>query len=137
MPRHAAADSCRATPRRSAALSRCCSAARGRARPLRVAAALSLAPQPAANRLRLLSGSAHLPLAEEIAAYVGVPLTSVLRKRFADGECYVQILDSVRGCDVFIIQPTCSPVADNLMEVRQRSAPLRRRQLTAACVHLR
>jgi ribose-phosphate pyrophosphokinase len=48
---------------------------------------------------------------------MGTPLTPVLRKRFADGECYVQIQQSVRGCDVFLLQPTCSPVHDSLMEL--------------------
>ena len=47
-----------------------------------------------------------MELAEEIAAYMGMPLTKVQLKRFADGECYVQIMETIRGCDVFIIQPT-------------------------------
>jgi len=67
--------------------------------------------------LRLLSGSAHPALSAEIADYLGTPLTPVLRKRFADGECYVQIQDSIRGCDVFLLQPTCSPVHDSIMEL--------------------
>jgi ribose-phosphate pyrophosphokinase len=67
--------------------------------------------------MRLLSGSAHPALSEEIAAYLGTPLTPVTRKRFADGECYVQIQDSIRGCDVFLLQPTCSPVHDSIMEL--------------------
>jgi ribose-phosphate pyrophosphokinase len=70
-----------------------------------------------ASRLRLLSGSAHTGLAEEIAQYLGTPLTAVLRKRFADGECYIQVQESIRGCDLFLVQPTCSPVADSLMEL--------------------
>jgi len=69
------------------------------------------------ERLRLLSGSAHESLSAAVAAYVGVPLTEVLRKRFADGESYVQLRDSVRGCDVFLLQPTCAPAADTLMEL--------------------
>jgi len=69
------------------------------------------------ERLRLLSGSAHEALAEEIASYVGVPLTPVQRTRFADGESYVQLLSSVRGCDAFLVQPTCAPVSDNLIEL--------------------
>jgi len=69
------------------------------------------------NRLRLLSGSAHPVLAAEISAYLGVPLAPVVLKRFADGENYVLVEESVRGCDVFLLQPTCSPVHDNLMEL--------------------
>jgi ribose-phosphate pyrophosphokinase len=69
------------------------------------------------GRLRLLSGSAHTHLAEEISHYLGTPLTAVLRKRFADGECYIQVQETIRGCDMFLLQPTCSPVADNLMEL--------------------
>lgn len=48
---------------------------------------------------------------------MGVPLSGVTIKRFADGEIYVQILESIRGCDVFIVQPTCPPANDNLMEL--------------------
>ncbi len=54
---------------------------------------------------------------QEIASYLGVDLGKVLIKRFADGEIYVQLQESVRGCDVFLVQPTCSPVNENLMEL--------------------
>ena len=88
-----------------------------RLRHCRAAAAAADSPATPSERLRLLSGSAHEPLAREIAAYLGIPLTGVLSKRFADGEVYVQVLESVRGCDVFLVQPTCAPVADTLMEL--------------------
>ncbi len=69
------------------------------------------------SRLRLLSGSANVPLAREIARYLGMDLIPMVRKRFADGELYVQIQESIRGCDVYLIQPTCYPVNDHLMEL--------------------
>jgi ribose-phosphate pyrophosphokinase len=58
------------------------------------------------NRLRLFSGSANIPLAQEVARYLGMDLGPMVRKRFADGELYVQIQESIRGCDVYLIQPT-------------------------------
>ena len=60
--------------------------------------------------MRLLSGSANPALSEELAARLGVPLTGVKLGLFNDGECNITIQDSVRGADVFIIQPTCPPV---------------------------
>ena len=69
------------------------------------------------NRLRLFSGSANVPLAQEVAGYLGMRLGPMVRKRFADGEVYIQIQESIRGCDVYLIQPTCHPVNDHLMEL--------------------
>ena len=69
------------------------------------------------NRLCLLSGTSNLMLANEVARYLGIELTPMIRKSFADGEIYVQILESIRGCDVYIMQPTCRPVNDHLMEL--------------------
>ncbi|CAO2819530.1 unnamed protein product [Amaranthus hypochondriacus] len=69
------------------------------------------------TRLKLFSGLANPALAKEIAWYMGLELGKVNIKRFADGEIYVQLQESVRGCDVFIIQPTCSPANENLMEL--------------------
>lgn len=69
------------------------------------------------NRLRLFSGSANLPLSQEVARYLGIDLGPMVRKRFADGELYVQIQESIRGCDVYLIQPVCHPVNDHLMEL--------------------
>lgn len=69
------------------------------------------------NRLKIFSGSANVSLAQEVARYLGVDLGPMVRKRFADGELYVQIQESIRGCDVYLIQPTCHPVNDNLMEL--------------------
>lgn len=69
------------------------------------------------NRLRLFSGSANTPLAQEIARYLGMDLGPMIRKQFADGELYIQIQESIRGCDVYLVQPTCRPVNDHLMEL--------------------
>lgn len=64
----------------------------------------------------LLAGSANRPLAEEIAASVGLPLGEVTCRRFADGEIFVRIDENVRGRDIFIVQSTVPP-ADTLMEL--------------------
>ena len=69
------------------------------------------------NRLRLFSGSANVPLSTEVARYLGLDLGPMVRKHFADGELYIQIQESIRGCDVYLIQPSCHPVNDNLMEL--------------------
>jgi ribose-phosphate pyrophosphokinase len=86
------------------------------------------------NRLRLLSGSANLELSQEVARYLGVALGPMVRKRFADGELYIQIQESIRGCDVYLLQPTCRPVNDHLMELLTMIDACRRasaRQITA------
>ena len=67
--------------------------------------------------LKLFSGNANRPLAQEIAQHLHVGLGDADVSRFSDGEVYVQINENVRGEDVFIIQPTCPPVNDNLMEL--------------------
>ncbi len=67
--------------------------------------------------LKLFSGNANLPLAGEIAQQLHVRLGDADVSRFSDGEVYVQINENVRGQDVFIVQPTCPPVNDNLMEL--------------------
>lgn len=77
----------------------------------------ALASPAALSRLRLFSGSANQILAGEVAHYLGMELGKIKTKRFADGEIYVQIQESIRGCDVFLIQPTCPPVNDHLMEL--------------------
>ena len=89
---------------------------------------------PDSRRLRLFSGTSNPALAREIAAYLGVPDGPRVCKRFADGELYVQIQESIRGCDVFLIQPTCAPVNDHLMELLIMVDACRRasaRQITA------
>ncbi|PSN12100.1 phosphoribosylpyrophosphate synthetase [filamentous cyanobacterium CCT1] len=86
------------------------------------------------NRLKLFSGSANVDLAREVARYLGLDLGPMVRKRFADGELYIQIQESIRGCDVYLIQPTCQPVNDHLMELLIMIDACRRasaRQITA------
>jgi ribose-phosphate pyrophosphokinase len=86
------------------------------------------------NRLRLFAGSANVPLSQEVARYLGMDLGPMVRKRFADGELYIQIQESIRGCDVYLIQPSCRPVNDHLMELLIMVDACRRasaRQITA------
>ncbi|WP_416669016.1 ribose-phosphate pyrophosphokinase [Egbenema bharatensis] len=89
---------------------------------------------PDNSRLRLFSGSANVPLSQEVARYLGMDLGPMVRKRFADGEIYVQIQESIRGCDVYLMQPSCYPVNDHLMELLIMVDACRRasaRQITA------
>lgn len=67
--------------------------------------------------LKLFSGTSNPSLAEEIAQYLNIELSKIELKRFKDGETSVKIKDNVRGHDVFIIQPTCSPTNDNVIEL--------------------
>lgn len=86
------------------------------------------------SRLKLFSGSANVNLSREVARYLGIDLGPMVRKRFADGELYVQIQESIRGCDVYLVQPTCYPVNDHLMELLIMVDACRRasaRQITA------
>ncbi|XP_019433332.1 PREDICTED: ribose-phosphate pyrophosphokinase 1 isoform X1 [Lupinus angustifolius] len=69
------------------------------------------------NRLKLFSGTANSALSQEIAWYMGLELGKISIKRFADGEIYVQLQESVRGCNIYLIQPTCPPANENLMEL--------------------
>jgi len=70
-----------------------------------------------AYELKLFTGNANRPLAEEIAQYLRVPLSDAEVTRFSDGEVYVHVNENVRGADVYVIQPTCPPVNDTLMEL--------------------
>lgn len=67
--------------------------------------------------LRLFSGNAHPALAQSIARILGVPLGDMVVDRFSDGEVQVSINDSVRGTDAFLVQPTCRPVNEHLVEL--------------------
>jgi ribose-phosphate pyrophosphokinase len=69
------------------------------------------------KRLRIFSGNSNRHLAEEIAAYLGLALGDAFVGRFNNGETQVMIEESVRGADVFIVQPTCEPVNDTIMEL--------------------
>ena len=66
---------------------------------------------------KVFSGNSHTELAEEIASIMGKPLGKATVTKFSDGEISVNIWESVRGIDVYIVQPTCNPVNDNLMEL--------------------
>src|SRR5579884_141763 len=67
--------------------------------------------------MKILSGNSNRPLAEAIAAYLGLPLTKASVRRFSDMEVFVEIQENVRGEDVFVIQPTSYPANDHLMEL--------------------
>ncbi|WP_251358069.1 ribose-phosphate pyrophosphokinase [Kangiella sp. TOML190] len=67
--------------------------------------------------LMLFSGNATPDLAARISNYLNVPLGNITTNRFSDGECSVEVMENVRGKDVFIIQSTCAPTNDNLMEL--------------------
>ncbi|MBR6113998.1 MAG: ribose-phosphate pyrophosphokinase [Oscillospiraceae bacterium] len=69
------------------------------------------------KEIKVFAGNANIPLAESIGMFLHRPLGKSEIKRFADGECSVSILEPVRGTDVFIVQPTCKGVNDNLMEL--------------------
>jgi ribose-phosphate pyrophosphokinase len=69
------------------------------------------------SEMKIFTGSAHRELAQRIADYVGVPLGDATVSTFPDGETYVKINENVRGRDVFIVQPTCPPSNQNLMEL--------------------
>jgi ribose-phosphate pyrophosphokinase len=69
------------------------------------------------REMRVFTGSAHPELGQAIAQFLGVPLGSAHLARFSDGEVWLQIKDNVRGADVFAIQPTSPPVAENIMEL--------------------
>jgi len=67
--------------------------------------------------MKLLSGNSNLPLVQAISRYLEIPITQAQVRRFADEEIFVEILDNVRGEDVFVVQSTSYPANDNLMEL--------------------
>ena len=86
------------------------------------------------NIIKIFSGNAHREMAAEIAAHLGLPLSAADVKKFSDGEIFVEVRENVRGTDVFVVQPTCTPVNDNLMELVIMVDALRRasaRRITA------
>ncbi|KAH7864119.1 hypothetical protein Vadar_026001 [Vaccinium darrowii] len=78
---------------------------------------LESAVNRSSTRLKIFSGTSNPSLSKEIAWYMGLDLGRIKIKRFADGEIYVQLQESVRGCDVYLVQPTCPPANENLMEL--------------------
>ena len=65
------------------------------------------------TEFKIFSGTANAPLAQEICDFLGLPRGQCHLTQFSDGEIYVQVLENVRGADVFVVQPTCDPVAHN------------------------
>lgn len=70
-----------------------------------------------AAQMKIFAGNANRPLAESVARYLGIELGRATSTRFSDGEIRVMVDESARGNDVFILQPTCAPVNDSLMEL--------------------
>lgn len=69
------------------------------------------------TQLMLFSGNANRKLAQDIANYLKMPLGQATVSKFSDGEVHIELLENVRGSDVFVIQPTCAPTNDNIMEL--------------------
>ncbi|MFC4401855.1 ribose-phosphate diphosphokinase [Gracilibacillus xinjiangensis] len=78
------------------------------------------------SKLKVFSLSSNTPLAEEIVQHIGIELGQSSVKRFSDGEIQINIEESIRGCDVYVIQSTCDPVEDNLMELLIMTDALKR-----------
>lgn len=76
--------------------------------------------------LVVFSGNAHPQFAQKVVSHLHIPLGSAAVSRFSDGEIAVEITENVRGKDVFIVQPTCAPTNDNLMEILVMADALRR-----------
>ncbi len=86
------------------------------------------------KQMKIFAGNANPKLAEEICRYLGIQMGDGEVRKFSDGEIQVKIDESVRGADVFVIQPTCGPVNDNIMELLIMIDALRRasaRRITA------
>jgi len=84
--------------------------------------------------LKIFSGNAHPKMAEEIALHLKISVSKADLRKFSDGEIFVEIKENVRGTDVFVVQPTCTPVNDHLMELVIMVDALRRasaRRITA------
>jgi len=84
--------------------------------------------------MMVFSGNANLPLAKSIVGHLNMPLGKAFVGKFSDGEIMVEIMENVRGKDVFIVQPTCQPSNDHLMELMIMADALKRssvRRITA------
>ena len=69
------------------------------------------------DSVMIFSGNANIDLAKEVADQLGIKLGNCTVSKFSDGEAHIEILENVRGRDVFVLQPTCAPTNDNLMEM--------------------
>jgi ribose-phosphate pyrophosphokinase len=86
------------------------------------------------DKFKIFCGTANEALADEVCAFLGLTRGQAHITRFKDGECYVQIQENVRGADVFVMQPTCRPVDEHLMELLLMIDALKRasaRRITA------
>ncbi len=86
------------------------------------------------DKFKIFCGTANEPLCEEICAFLGMPRGQAMVTRFKDGEAYIQIQENVRGADVFVVQSTCRPVDEHLMELLLMIDALKRasaRRITA------
>jgi len=86
------------------------------------------------DKFKIFSGSANEALADEVCAFLGLTRGQAVMTRFSDGEAYVQIQENVRGADVFVMQPTCRPVDEHIMELLLMIDALKRasaRRITA------
>jgi ribose-phosphate pyrophosphokinase len=86
------------------------------------------------DKFKIFCGTANEPLADEVCAFLGLTRGQALVTRFSDGEAYVQVQENVRGADVFVLQPTCQPVDEHLMEILLMMDALKRasaRRITA------
>jgi ribose-phosphate pyrophosphokinase len=86
------------------------------------------------DKFKIFSGTANEALADEVCAFLGMSRGQALVTRFSDGEAYTQIQENVRGADVFVMQPTCRPVDEHLMELLLMIDALKRasaRRITA------
>src|SRR5258708_1879140 len=91
------------------------------------------------DSLMVFTGNAHPRLAEDVVKHLNIPLGRATVGRFSDGEVMVELLENVRGKDVFILQSTCMPTNDNLMEVLLMADALKRSsagRITAAVPYL-
>src|SRR5581483_9592573 len=69
------------------------------------------------DKFKIFCGTANEALTDEICAFLGLDRGKATVTRFSDGEVYIQVLENVRGSDVFVVQPTCFPVDEHLMEL--------------------
>ena len=86
------------------------------------------------EKFKIFSGTANEALADEVCAFLGLTRGQAMITRFRDGECYLQVQENVRGADVFVMQPTCRPVDEHLMELLLMIDALKRasaRRITA------
>jgi len=99
---------------------------------------LEKAPSVQETDLRIFTGNANPDLCRDICRYLEIPVAKALVSRFENGEIRVQIMDSVRGTDVYVVQPSTSPINDNLMELLLIIDALSRasaRRITAVIPH--